>query len=167
MTMFDLSDSTHDRMNKMYEALNSEEGLDGMKFEWCCKGRHGVVRNIPKNRGREISNFLAYFFGSGCDYFQAAKPGYQNAEFVHMTKVYPPPRKPWAWCGKTILFSTWKSDEEKIQQMKSTFRVGERVQFLHYNKTYTGLIAGIQKRATVIVEDGGKWYIPLCNLIRL
>jgi len=62
------------------------------------------------------------------------------------------------------------------KQSKNSIRVGDNVSFIFKTKIYTGIVANITKRATVMVKDNKglfsdkngqrftKWYVPLNNL---
>ncbi len=83
------------------------------RIRWCCVGRHGAIVNISKEESREISQILTHFFGGKVNHGQWWRQNkdhrqMMDVEFTHMTKVFPPPKDPWGWCGKTILFEDLK-----------------------------------------------------------
>jgi hypothetical protein len=136
------------------------------RIEWCCRGRHGVIKRVPKKESNEVNRMLIYFFGSKCATWKnrPGEPSFMDVEFVHMTKVSPPPRKPWEWCGKTILFRDWQKQEEETKKAMARFSTGDKVYFSHKGQRCYGIVAGGRKRVTVIVDEPesmkGKWYIP-------
>jgi hypothetical protein len=128
-----------------------------------CKGRHGVVRNIEQQYFAEVADMLVYFFGNKCYKNTKNADGTWNFEFVPMTKVFPPPRRPWEWCGETVLFNDWKEQERKEHLASLSFTYGDKVKFFHKGKTHRGIVAGMNKRITVIVGNA-KWHIPPLEL---
>jgi len=134
------------------------------RVEWCCPGRHGVVRNVTKREWHEeIGPALQYFYACGRKGVWATKTvkGVFDIEFCHQAKVFPAPKNPWEWCGETILFKD-QQNAEKINLKKSyAFRIGQKVSFTYKNKNFTGLIFSINKRASIVVEnDECVYYIP-------
>lgn len=134
-------------------------------IEWHCEGRHGVVRNIdirdPKTR--TIQDMLIYHFGSKCFWMKKIQGSIYDLEFVHMAKVYPPPKKPWEWCGTSVLFADWQQKEQIQRNAAQQFRIGDTVSFFHKGKKLTGIVSNVNKRITVIV-DHAKWYVPATQL---
>jgi hypothetical protein len=88
----------------------SKERMDEIwddEVEWCCKNRHGVLRNVPKEKLGEYVYFASYFYGCEPEngiWRTENHDGTFDLEFVHMCKVSPPPTAPWDWCGKSVLF---------------------------------------------------------------
>jgi hypothetical protein len=152
-------DMNHELMQQTYGQLNND-GFEGLTFEWCCKGRHGAIRNVPKNRSNHIESVLIYFFGNKCSRWKDSVGGTMSVEFVPMTKVYPPPKKPWEWCGKTLIFGDWLADEKRNAESVAKFSIGDPVYFTHNATRYEGVVANVVKRVTVIVPHHGKFYIP-------
>lgn len=143
-------------LHEMYEAAIMH------RVDWHCPGRHGVVRNVEKKDQNIISNAIIYFYGSKGQWWKQSEgkaKGVLDVEFVHMTKVFPPPRKPWEWCGTTILFEDWKKQEDDNRRERKKFKVGMMVSFSHKGQTISGVIAGLNKRAKVVVPgDLERWW---------
>jgi hypothetical protein len=133
-------------------------------IEWHCEGRHGVVRNIANKAQMQQTLMLNYFFGDRCAWDNQKG----ELEFVHMTKVYPAPTKPWQWCGTTVLFNDWKVREETAQSSLQAFKIGDRVRFEYKGRRFEGLVAGKNKRCTVVVEGSEVvYYIPATSLTKV
>lgn len=72
--------------------------------------------------------------------------------------------------------STHEVISQKSSQGVSNIRVGQKVAFIYKGNSYSGVVAGINKRATVMVKDSkgqykdkkgdtfNKWYVPLTML---
>lgn len=135
-------------------------------IEWCCKGRHGAIRNVYEIETHICEQFINFFFGSkSCRWTKDSKTGLWSVEFVHMTKVYPPPNKPWGWCGKTILFKDWQAREEANHAATRNFKPGQKVWFTHKNQDLVGIVSGVnQKTISVAVEGSGAWRVPPTQL---
>ena len=146
-------------------------------IEWCCPGRHGVIRNIPESMWYEVSKMISHFMGGDHRTGQwwitdkhrvmwKFPDGREevtklcHVEFNAQTKVYPPPKKPWQWCGKTVLFEEWKQREAASASIARTLKIGQRVSFEYKGRTFEGMVANVTKRATVITTQG-KFYIPV------
>lgn len=140
------------------------------KIEWHCKGRHGVIRRVPKAEAYQVRDVLEYYFGAKCATWRKTpgEPSYMDVEFVHMTKVSPPPKRPWQWCGETLLFKDWMDRELLRAKQMQNFQVGDEVWFTHKGVTYEGVVSGGRTRVTVIVTTPkpGKWYVPPADLIK-
>lgn len=129
------------------------------RAEYCsCVGRHGVIRNVEKNDEQLVSRAITYFYGSKGQWWKKNSSKTKDVEFVSMTKVFPPPRKPWEWCGKTILFEDWQKQEADNRKLASQFKIGQTVSFLVKGKTITGIISSLNKRAKVIVPGQESWW---------
>ena len=159
--------------SKNLENLNKERDMYEpilARIESCC-GKHGVIRNVEKKDEQLISRAITYFYGSKGQWWKKNANKTMDVEFVPMTKVYPPPKRPWEWCGKTILFQDWQFEEETNKNISKRFKIGQRVSFTgKYTKgqTITGIIAGINKRAKVIVPGQEIWwYIPYTDLTKI
>lgn len=87
-------------------------------------------------------------------------------EFNHQTKVFPPPRKPWEWCGSTMIFPDWHLEVQEQATAARTVKIGDTVTFSHKGQTYQGIVAGGRARATVIVGHS-KWHVPYTELTRV
>ena len=142
--------------------------LDSGQLQWHndrCMNRHGTVTGIKSVAERnEIVRTLNWFFGDRCAWrTRGARP---SLEFVHKAKVFPPPSKPWEWCGESVLFEDWRRDEEQARSLAASFRLGEKVAFTAKGRTIEGIVSNAGKRVTV-VTDGQKWYVPAGQLTRL
>lgn len=149
----------HDLMQQLYKELNND-GYKGLKFDFCCPGRHGSIIGVPTDMANDINEFLVYYFGPKCARWTDTVNGKRNVEFVPMTKVYPPPKKPWEWCGKTMLFESWRLQEIASKTAVDNFSIGDPVWFTYQATRYEGVVANIVKRVTVVVPHHGKFYIP-------
>ena len=134
--------------------------------EWCCAGRHGVVRNLQESETNEaryaISSHYGAYDGDGL-WWAHNDDGTWSCEFTHMCKVSPPPTKPWEWCGKTVLFERWRSIAETARGIKMTFPVGSFVTVLDFDDFMTsGQVDRItQKRIYVNDLAGTRYGVPL------
>lgn len=138
--------ATYEEMQELYKKW-SEDGT----IEWHCPGRHGVIRKI--GRDPKTLNFLVYFFGNRC-YTNKGN----DVEFVHMTKVFPPPRNPWEWCGETVLFQDLKESRERRQAEVKTFKPGDEVTIVINGKRETAFVVkSNQKTVSVVVPNKGEW----------
>jgi hypothetical protein len=155
-------------MNLMLETLNSQHDLYEpilKRVEWCCEGRHGVIRNVKRDESNLVSRAINYFFGSKGQWWKKNESKTLDVEFVPMTKVSPPPRKPWEWCGKTVLFEDWHQKEKANLDTRENFRIGQQVCFSHKDKTIIGIISARNKRAKVIVPGSETWWnVPYSQL---
>ncbi len=140
------------------------------QIEWCCPGRHGVIRRITKEASSTVSKVLNYYFVGKPNKGQWWKripedPTLLDVEFTHMAKVFPPPKQPWEWCGKSILFEQSHELIKIRQKMATYFKIGQWVNFSYKGVPKKGLISNKAKRATVVVpgEDLG-YYIPFSDL---
>lgn len=147
--------------NVMLANLNSQRDLYKPvleKVEWCCQGRHGVIRNVEKKDEQLVSRAITYFYGSKGQWWEKNRNKTMDVEFVPMTKVFPPPRKPWGWCGKTILFKDWQQNEKDERSLSEKFRIGQQVCFSHKGQTIIGIVASRNKRAKVIIPGQETWW---------
>jgi hypothetical protein len=136
------------------------------RVQWCCQNRHGALNHVPASETREVGYTLTYYYGCRSNkgaWWTKNRDGTYSVEFAHQTKVYPPPNKPWRWCGKTILFEDWMVREHEEEDAANNFRVGDIVSFTHKGVPYAGTIIGGRKRATVLVGST-KWYVPYTDL---
>lgn len=153
-----------DRSAKYRETLDLLKNA-GMVSKHCHKHYYITADNFNafgKEDQNEILQAIIYFYGSK-SYWWNPKNG---VEFYDNTSVMPAGKRPWHWCGETVLFEDWKNREENIQILKSTFTLGDKVFFINQDgEKVSGIFAGARKRATVIIP-GGKWYIPLDQLFK-
>lgn len=132
-----------------------------------CMGRHGTVPNVARADVAKVADMLVYYFGAKCE-FVKTYPGVRTTvdfEFVPMSKVFPPPNRPWEWCGKSVLFDEARLSNEarrrEAAQSVAAFKVGDRVSFVSKGATVVGLVTGVNKRLSVVVEgQESKWYVP-------
>ncbi len=157
--------------NNRLAVLNEQRNLYSPvldRVEWCCQGRHGVIRNVEKKDEQLVSRTITYFYGSKGQWWKKNSNKTMDVEFVPMTKVFPPPRKPWEWCGKTTLFKDWQKQEEDNLDLRKNFKIGQKVSFTgNYSKgqIFTGIISGLNKRAKVIIPGQETWwYVPYKDL---
>ena len=150
----------------------SEERMEQLledRVLWCCEGRHGYVMGLTTPEADEMNYTLEYYYGckpNRGSWWQKEPDGTYNVEFCHQAKVYPPPNRPWGWCGETDLFSDWKARELQQAVTKSRFQMGDRVRFAYRGQTFEGIIAGGRKRATVIAGHR-KFYMPYSYLTKI
>jgi len=124
-----------------------------------CINRHGVVRGVGRNDVNEIGEMLVYFFGDKC-FWTKSMSGLTDFEFVHQTKVYPPPRKPWLWCGVSVLFAEYQEQESRNRAASLAFKPGQMVEFTARGTVKRGLVASINaKSISVTVIDEGTWRV--------
>lgn len=131
------------------------------RVDWCCPNRHGVIRSVGREEQSLVGNAIVWFFGSKGQWWKQSPgqpKGVLDVEFVHMCKVSPPPKRPWEWCGKTILFEGWKEMEEKERELKNRFKIGQTVSFFHKEKEITGFISAKNKRARVLIPGSETWW---------
>lgn len=145
-----------DRMQEAWKMLNESGAI-----EWHCR-RHGVIRNIGRNDQNLLNEVIIYFMGPKSAWW---KDG--NVEFSNTTKVYPPQKKPWEWCGETVLFKDWQKREEENRNAAQSFRIGDLVYFMDKGKRIDGIVANITKRVTVIIPGQEmRWYVPPTQLYK-
>lgn len=156
-----------EQMQQILDLVEWHERSDGHS----CVHRHGVIRDLEKSDYPAVSYTLTYYYGSlpskGA-WWQKQEDDTWVVEFVEMTKVAPPPQKPWEWCGEAMYFTEWQqrftAQASKLRDAKSRFRDGDWVTFVHNGQTHTGLIANKgPKRATVMVGHS-KWHVPYALL---
>jgi len=156
---------TGDPMRDKYQAL-----IERPDFEWHCVGRHGVIHMVTRAEEPEIVRTLIYFFGRKCVWATKFLGGYRQLEFVHMTKVFPPPRKPWEWCGTTVAFKDWQRNTEENKDAADAYKLGDMVSFVYKRERFIGFVSGFGRtgRITVIVPGSaaGKYYIPARMLVK-
>lgn len=147
-----LDDETAKEMREAFAALD---------IEWHCPGRHGVVRNVPKAQAGYVQRVIEWHIGHGaCRWTGTARSKVRSVEFVHMTKVFPAPRRPWGWCGETVLFPKWKAQEEANYEAAEQFTTpGEPVWFEHKGEPKAGAFIGFTRsgRVKVLVNGEGQW----------
>jgi len=135
-TLRDLFDSSPEAKARVKVEGERMDALYKEAIEWPhegCRNRHGMVSRATADRiGRsEVVRMLTYFFGEKCCWRDKAG----NLEFVHMTKVYPAPTRPWQWCGTSILpeMEDWhKREDERGDanwRIRSQLKVGSIVSF--------------------------------------
>lgn len=132
-----------------------------------CRGRHGVIRGVADRAAlMRVGRMLTYYFGEKC-WWQSPRPdGKFNVEFVPMTKVFPPPTRPWEWCGTTVFFGDWHRRETVQRATLLQFRPGNRVAFEARGKTHVGIVANVnRKTVSVAVAGEGTWRVGP-NLLR-
>lgn len=130
--------------------------------QWCCKGRHGALLNIPPERAFEVSEAITYFFGGKPNkgqWWKKNADGTYSVEFNHQCKVYPPPAKPWEWCGKTILFERWQKRELAEKKLASIYHIGDTVSFTFKGIKKIGVIARKSKRASIVIPGERQTYL--------
>lgn len=155
---------SHDSYNRlMYDTFYRT-----YQVEWHCPGRHGVFRNIPRKETNLLSGAITFFQGRKGQWWKKSpgKSGFMDVEFVAMTKVYPPPREPWEWCGKSVLFDDMRRLDESTHRISDLFKIGQKVSFTHQGVKYTGLVCNKGKhRATILIPGRDlKWYVPFGEL---
>jgi hypothetical protein len=127
--------------------------------EASCAGRHGVVRGVGRNDVQEIAEMLVFYFGDRC-YWTKSMSGLTDFEFVHQAKVYPPPRKPWGWCGVSVLFAQNQEWEARERTASLAFKPGQMVEFTAKGVVKRGLVSSINaKSISVTVIDEGTWRV--------
>ena len=132
-----------------------------LDVEWHhCSGRadarrHGVIRGVPSRIRTMVCEAIAYY--NGWD----AKG---NVEFYQNTSVYPPGKKPWSYCGETVLFQDWQDSVDLAQ----TFEIGEIVRFDFRDEKHVGIVSGINDRLTIVDLNkiGVKYYMPAERVTR-
>lgn len=131
--------------------------------------KHGVIHNIPIAQWREVDYTLCYYWGckprKGSWWHKNAN-GTLDVEFVDMASVYPPPSKPWEWCGTSMLFERWHQQVRMQREAARRLQVGDLVKFDYKGNTYRGIVINIRTRATVLVGHA-KWYVPPLELTKL
>jgi hypothetical protein len=132
--------------------------------EWHCPGRHGVIRDVPSAKAGRVQRVIEWYMGANACRWTSAVNGRRSVEFVAMTKVYPPPRKPWEWCGTTVLFGDWQDRERAEKVAAAEFRLGQKVWFSHHGVLKVGIVAGINRRTVSVVVDGARWTVPPSDL---
>lgn len=134
-----------------------------LDIEWCCEGRHGVIRSVPKAEIGAVQEAINYFMGHGGSWWTGTKRSKKRSvEFVAMTKVFPAPRKPWEWCGETVLYPDWKERVAADRLAREQFVRGDAVTFEHKGVEKRGAFSHFTRagRAAVLVMGEGQWTLP-------
>lgn len=149
-------------------ATEMREAFAALDIEWHCPGRHGVVRDVPKAQAGYVQRVIEWHVGHGaCRWTGTSRSKKRSVEFVHMTKVFPAPRKPWEWCGETVLFPKWKAQVEENRAARADFdTLGEPVWFEHKGARKAGAFNGFTRsgRARVLITGEGQWTVPASAL---
>jgi len=150
------------------EAPAVEAEWKELNIEWHCQGRHGVVRDVPSAKAGRVQRVIEWYMGANSCRWTKAKNGKRSVEFVHMTKVFPPPRKPWQWCGTTVLFPDWQAQEAAERDAVETFRRGDEVFFEFRGRPKTGLVIQPNRRTvSVMVAGEGRYTVPPTDLHKI
>jgi hypothetical protein len=136
------------------EAPEMRASWEALDIAWHCPGRHGVVLGVPANRAGYVQRVIEWHVGQGACKWTKPVDGKQDVEFVHMTKVFPPPRKPWGWCGVTILFDAWKRREEAEKEAGQAFKRFDEVTFTYRGVTKTGRVIQVNRRTVSVDVEG-------------
>jgi hypothetical protein len=153
-----IDDETAAAMKAAYAAL---------QIEWHCPGRHGVVRKVRSADAGRVQQVIEWHQGNGACRWTAAVGGFRSVEFVAMTKVYPPPKKPWDWCGTTVLFPDWQAREAETTRLGAAFQPGDPVVFAHRGVSKHGLVGWVNgKSVAVLVAGEGQYRVPPNLLLR-
>jgi hypothetical protein len=146
-----------DEMVSTYKLL-----IDKEIIQFHCR-RHGWIGNIfnlfPKEDQNKILRAIQYHNGNKSYWYSK-----EGVEFYDNTKVYPPGKTPWNWCGETVLFKDWQKREKRNRILANNFRLGDKVYFEHKGERIEGVVSHIGKRITVIIPNG-KWYVPADELV--
>jgi hypothetical protein len=71
------------------------------------------------------------------------------------------PRKPWDYCGETVLFHMEQEVEEEKAALAAKFKEGDPVRFQHEGTLKHGLVARVSsRRVTVAVKGEATLYVP-------
>lgn len=128
------------------------------RVEWHCEGRHGVLRNLSESEWHEAAKALWYFYLAKPNHGLWTKkigPGRYDVEFTHQAKVFPPPTKPWEWCGKSVLFEEWHEQARAAQAARRQWQVGMRCQFRGtHGHAVTGVVIGVGPKNIKVLADG-------------
>jgi hypothetical protein len=148
------------------EAPEMKSAWAELEIEWHCPGRHGVVRGIPAAKAGYVNRVIEWHMGSAAARWTGTTNGTRDAEFVAMTKVYPPPRKPWEWCGETVLFGDWQRREQETKEAAAQFEPLETVWFHHKNQRFEGQVLRVNAKTVSVQIPGerGHWTIPPTEL---
>lgn len=135
-----------EEMRKKYESF-----IESGKLEWHCEGRHGVLRDCSK----ADYQVLVWFFGNKCGWRKG-----NDVEFFHMAKVSPPPKKPWGWCGTSVLFEDWHQGVKENVDAVQELRVGDTVGFTHKGEFHNGVVIRKRGQACTVLEGHKQWRVP-------
>ena len=139
---------------KQFEELNL--------IEWhSCGPKHGAIRahaRLDNPSKIQVEQMLITFYGEKGIWVNKF-----GIEFYDNTSVYPPGKRPWNWCGTSILFEEWRLREEQNYQAGLNFQLGDKVSFEHKGEVIVGRVSNIGKRVTVIIPNG-TWYVPAREL---
>jgi hypothetical protein len=131
------------------------------RVTWCCPGRHCYVKDLMPNEVNEFYSAMVYVLGNKCGWKKThtgmvgrVPVVFTDMECVAMTKVYPPPSRPWEWCGKTHIFESWRQTEANARRRAVSFNIGDQVSFVHKDARVYGVVVGKNaKSAKVYVES--------------
>lgn len=149
--MMGLDDKTADEMRTAWAALN---------IEWHCQGRHGVIRDVPAADAGRVNRVIEWHMGHNAARWAATKSGKRDVEFVPMTKTIPAPKKPWEWCGTTVLFTDWQERERATAEAVQSFNPGEPVWFEHKGSRLEGFVTKVNRKTVgVLIPNDGEWRV--------
>jgi len=152
----------------MAEAPEMQAAWAALEIDWHCPGRHGVVRGVPSAEAGKVQRVIEWHLGHGACRWTKAEGGLRDVEFVHMTKVSPPPKRPWQWCGETVLFTSWQATEMYEAMMSQQFSRSDEVWFTYKGQRRQGLVVQINRRTvSVMVAGEGRYTVPPTDLHRV
>jgi hypothetical protein len=145
------------------EAPSIESEWEGLRprIEWHCQSGHGVLRDIPAENAGRVQRVIEWYYGAGACRWTSTVNGLRSVEWVPMTKVFPPPTKPWEWCGKTVLFEDWQRQERETREAIRSFTPGEAVWFEYKHERKDGFVSHLNAKTVAVTVPGeGGWRIP-------
>ena len=144
------------------------EKMDALHARWtfcACGKHHAYVRNVPMSELADFIDSAHYFWGAdnkkGFWWRKGGRPGTFSAEVVDMVDVYPPPHKPWEWCGESWVFPDWQAVEQEQKAEAARFQPGDMVDFEYKGQHLRGMVTNVNKRLTIMVPGRStRYYIP-------
>ncbi len=132
---------------------------------WHCevggRGRHGTILKVKREHLQDILRMLNWYLGNKAVWTKKNADNTTSLEFVYQgNTTY---KRPWHYCGTTILFKENQVAEENNYSKLAEFHLDDEVMFEFRGRLITGHIANLRKRATV-VSNGQKFYVPANQL---
>jgi hypothetical protein len=125
-----------------------------------CEDTHGVLIGVPPDVVPRVEAALDTAYGHGTKKWRRQSGQVYDIEFIAAGPEMRP-RKPWDYCGASILFNDEQAKEQQAMVEAARFKEGDAVVFRHLRKQKHGYVARINpSRVTVVVPHEGTFYVP-------